>query len=218
MPSKSVPQVPVSSINSRSARSCSRLDPGEGRVRTARSFRRLGGRRRVQLARGPARGLRPARRPVVTAFADNEVGHLVEDLIHQGGVDVNRSSSGCRTTASAAAVRNGLNFTERGFGVRAAPSAVPTAATPRSPSSKPGDVDWDHLFGERGRPLAPHRRHLRRCRASDRRRSPSRPSRPPRSTARSSPTTSTTVLAVEGHRRPHEGAGGQPRDRASTST
>ena len=77
-----------------------RLDPGEGRIRTAREFRVWEGGGEYNVARGLRRcfGLRTA---VVTAFADNDVGRLVEDLMLQGGVDT-RSSSGCRTTASAA--------------------------------------------------------------------------------------------------------------------
>ena len=69
------------------------------------------------MARGLARcfGMRTA---IVTAFADNAVGRLLEDLIRQGGVDQSqvlwRPYDGVGRT-----VRNGLNFTERGFGVRA---------------------------------------------------------------------------------------------------
>ena len=46
-------------------------------------------------------------------------------------------------------VRNGLNFTERGFGIRGAvgnPDRGNTAAS----QLKPGDVDWDHIFGKLG--------------------------------------------------------------------
>src|SRR5215218_152481 len=93
-----------------------RLDPGEGRVRTARAFRVWEGGGEYNVARGLRRcfGLRTA---VVTAFADNEVGRLVEDFILQGGVDTSFirwvGYDGIGRT-----VRNGLNFTERGFGIR----------------------------------------------------------------------------------------------------
>ena len=69
---------------------------------------------------------------MATAFADNDVGRLVEDLILQGGVDTALIRwvpfDGVGRT-----VRNGLYFAERGFGVRGA-AACPTAATLRSAS------------------------------------------------------------------------------------
>lgn len=46
-------------------------------------------------------------------------------------------------------VRNGLNFTERGFGVRGAVGVSDRGHTAAS-QLKVGDVDWDHLFGELG--------------------------------------------------------------------
>ena len=63
-----------------------RLDPGEGRIKTARSFRAWEGGGEYNVARGLRRcfGLRTS---VVTAFAENEIGYLMEDLILQGGVD-----------------------------------------------------------------------------------------------------------------------------------
>lgn len=95
-----------------------RLDPGEGRIHTARSFRAWEGGGEYNVARGLRRcfGLRTA---VVTAFADNPVGRLVEDFILQGGVDGSFIKwvpyDGIGRT-----VRNGLNFTERGYGIRGA--------------------------------------------------------------------------------------------------
>src|SRR3989475_8191799 len=95
-----------------------RLDPGEGRVRTAREFKAWEGGGEYNVARGLRRcfGMRTA---VCTAFADNDVGHLIEDFILQGGVDPSfikwRPYDGVGR-----AVRNGLNFTERGFGIRGA--------------------------------------------------------------------------------------------------
>src|SRR5690606_16104970 len=47
------------------------------------------------------------------------------------------------------AVRNGLNFTERGFGVRGAVGVSDRGHTAAS-QLQPSDVDWDHLFGELG--------------------------------------------------------------------
>src|SRR5574341_497256 len=62
-----------------------RLDPGAGRVRTARQFKVWEGGGEYNVARGLRRcfGLRTA---LCTAFADNDVGRLLEDFILQGGV------------------------------------------------------------------------------------------------------------------------------------
>jgi 2-dehydro-3-deoxygluconokinase len=124
-----------------------RLDPGEGRIRTARQFRAWEGGGEYNVARGLRRafGLRTA---VVTALADNEIGRLVEDLVLQGGVDTTYIRwvpyDGIGREA-----RNGLNFTERGFGVRGAVGVSDRGHTAASQLA-PGDVDWDHLFGELG--------------------------------------------------------------------
>lgn len=124
-----------------------RLDPGEGRVRTARSFRVWEGGGEYNVARGLRRcfGLRTA---VCTALADNEVGHLIEDCILQGGVDTRfirwQDFDGVGRT-----VRNGLNFTERGFGIRGAVGTADRGHTAAS-QLKPGDFNWEHLFGELG--------------------------------------------------------------------
>jgi 2-dehydro-3-deoxygluconokinase len=124
-----------------------RLDPGEGRVRTAREFRAWEGGGEYNVARGLRRcfGLRTA---VCTAFADNEVGRLLEDFILQGGVDTAWIKwvpyDGVGRT-----VRNGLNFTERGFGVRGA-VGMPDRGNTAAAQLKPGDFDWDELFGRQG--------------------------------------------------------------------
>ena len=124
-----------------------RLDPGEGRVRTARSFTAWEGGGEYNVARGLRKcfGLRTA---VVTAFADNEVGRLIEDFILQGGVDVSWVRwvpyDGIGRT-----VRNGLNFTERGFGIRGA-LGVPDRGLSAASQIKPGEIDWDALFGRDG--------------------------------------------------------------------
>ena len=124
-----------------------RLDPGEGRVRTSRSFQVWEGGGEYNVARGLRRcfGMRTA---VVTAFADNEVGRLLEDFILQGGVDTDLVQwvpfDGVGREA-----RNGLNFTERGFGVRGAVGTSDRGHTAAS-KMKPGDVDWDKIFGNQG--------------------------------------------------------------------
>ena len=95
-----------------------RLDPGEGRIRTARQFRAWEGGGEYNVVRGLRRcfGLRTG---VITAFADNEVGKLMEDFILQGGVDTSLIKW-MKTDGIGRVCRNGLNFTERGFGIRGA--------------------------------------------------------------------------------------------------
>jgi 2-dehydro-3-deoxygluconokinase len=124
-----------------------RLDPGEGRIRTARQFRVWEGGGEYNVARGLRRafGLRAA---IVTALADNEVGRLVEDLILTGGLDMS-FVRWVPYDGIGREVRNGLNFTERGFGVRAAVGVSDRGHTAASQLA-PGDVDWEHLFGELG--------------------------------------------------------------------
>ncbi len=124
-----------------------RFDPGEDRIRTTRQFRVWEGGGEYNVARGLRRcfGQRAA---VVTAFARNEVGMLLEDLILQGGVDTSLirwvPSDGIGRT-----VRNGLNFTERGFGIRGAVGCSDRGHTAAS-QLKVGDVDWEHIFGNLG--------------------------------------------------------------------
>jgi 2-dehydro-3-deoxygluconokinase len=121
-----------------------RLDPGECRIATTRTFQAWEGGGEYNVARGLRRcfGLRTA---IVTALVDNPVGHLVEDLMLQGGVDLSWlrwvTDDGVGRRA-----RNGLNFTERGFGVRAALGCSDRGHTAVS-QLQPGDVGWDRLFG-----------------------------------------------------------------------
>ncbi len=124
-----------------------RLDPGEGRVRTAREFRVWEGGGEYNVARGLRRcfGLRTA---VCTAFADNDVGRLLEDFILQGGVDTSWIKW-VPYDGVGRAVRNGLNFTERGFGVRGA-VGIPDRGHTAAAQLKPGDFDWEELFGRQG--------------------------------------------------------------------
>ena len=124
-----------------------RLDPGEGRIATTRTFTAWEGGGEYNVARGLARcfGLRTA---VVTALADNAVGRLVEDCIRQGGVDASLVRW-VRYDGIGRSVRNGLNFTERGFGVRAALGVSDRGHTAAS-QLRPGDIDWDAVFGEQG--------------------------------------------------------------------
>jgi 2-dehydro-3-deoxygluconokinase len=124
-----------------------RLDPGEGRIATTRSFRAWEGGGEYNVARGLRRcfGLRTT---VVTAFADNPVGRLLEDLVLQGGVDTSHLRW-VPYDGTGRAVRNGLNFTERGFGVRAALGCSDRGHSAAS-QMRPGEVDWRGLFGSEG--------------------------------------------------------------------
>ncbi len=124
-----------------------RLDPNDSRIHTTRTFQVWEGGGEYNVARGLKRcfGLDTS---IVTAFADNPVGRLVQDLIYQGGVDQSHviwkkfDGVGRR-------VRNGLNFTERGFGVRAALGCSDRGHTAVS-QLEPGEIDWDKIFGEEG--------------------------------------------------------------------
>lgn len=124
-----------------------RLDPGDGRVSTTRTFQAWEGGGEYNVARGLKRcfGLNTT---VLTALADNPVGRLIQDLIYQGGVD----QSYLRWApydGVGREIRNGLNFTERGFGARAAVGCSDRGHTAAS-QLKPGEFDWDRLFRAEG--------------------------------------------------------------------
>lgn len=124
-----------------------RLDPGEKRIWTTRNFEVFEGGGEYNVSRGLKRcfGLDAA---LVSVFADNPIGRLLQDLIYQGGVDqslvrwVPYDGVGRN-------VRNGLNFTERGFGVRPALGCSDRGHTAIS-QLKPGEIDWEHIFGTLG--------------------------------------------------------------------
>ena len=120
-----------------------RLDPGESRVRTSRQFTAWEGGGEYNVARGLRRcfGLRTG---VLTAFADSEIGRLLEDLILQGGVDT-QNVKWVAYDGIGKRVRNPINFTERGFGIRGAKGCVDRGHSAAS-QMKPGDFDWDALF------------------------------------------------------------------------
>ncbi len=124
-----------------------RLDPGAGRIHTARSFQAWEGGGEYNVARGLKRcfGLNTA---VVTALADNPVGRLVQDLIYQGGVDQSHIKW-VKYDGVGRAARNGLNFTERGFGVRGAVGCSDRGHTAIA-QLKPGEIDWEKIFGQEG--------------------------------------------------------------------
>ncbi|MBN1908040.1 MAG: sugar kinase [Deltaproteobacteria bacterium] len=124
-----------------------RLDPGDGRIHTARNFQVWEGGGEYNVARGLRRCFN-MRAAVITAFADNAIGRLIEELILQGGVDTSfikwREYDGCGRD-----VRNGLNFTERGFGIRG-PVGVSDRGNTAASQLKKGDIDWEYIFGKCG--------------------------------------------------------------------
>ena len=124
-----------------------RLDPGEGRIRTTRAFSAWEGGGEYNVARGLRRCFK-MNTAVVTAFADNEIGYLIEDFILQGGVDT-RFIKWLPYDGIGRNCRNGLNFTERGFGVRGA-IGVSDRANTAAAAIKPDDFDWDYIFGTCG--------------------------------------------------------------------
>jgi 2-dehydro-3-deoxygluconokinase len=124
-----------------------RFDPGDGRISTTRRFDVCEGGGEYNVARGLKRcfGMDTA---LVSAFTNDPVGRLLQDFIYEGGVDqslvrwVEHDGVGY-------AARNGLNFTERGFGVRGAVGSYDRGHTAVS-QLKPGDIDWDEVFGKHG--------------------------------------------------------------------
>lgn len=124
-----------------------RLDPGEGRIRTARTLNVWEGGGEYNVARGLRRcfGQRSA---LVSAFAQNETGRLLEDLILAGGVNIDHVRW-VDYDGVGRSTRNGINFTERGFGVRGALGTSDRGHTAAS-QLKPGDIDWETIFGKLG--------------------------------------------------------------------
>ena len=123
-----------------------RFDPGDRRIWTTRTFEVFEGGGEYNVARGLKRcfGLDTA---IVTAIADNPVGRLLEDLLNQGGVD-QTLVRWVEYDGVGRAVRNGLNFTERGFGLRAPLGCSDRGHTAIS-QLKAGDIDWDEIFAKR---------------------------------------------------------------------
>ena len=124
-----------------------RLDPGDNRIHTSRQFSAWEGGGEYNVARGLKRCF-GQRTSVVTAIVDNAIGRLLEDLIYQGGVDMSHVKwvdfDGIGRTA-----RNGLNFTEAGYGVRGALGCNDRGNTAVS-QLKRGDIDWKKIFQDEG--------------------------------------------------------------------
>src|SRR5271154_1422646 len=124
-----------------------RLDPGEERIHTTRHFRAWEGGGEYNVARGLKRRFR-MRPAAITGVAKNPIGQLLEDLILEGGVD----SSLIRWVpydGIGRTVRNGVNFTERGFGLRAAVGCSDRGNTAIG-NSQPEDFDWQSIFRASG--------------------------------------------------------------------
>jgi 2-dehydro-3-deoxygluconokinase len=124
-----------------------RLDPGDDRIHTARTFRVWEGGGEYNVARGLRRCFNK-RAAVVTAIPDNPVGKLLEDLMLQGGVHLDYVKW-VPFDGIGRQVRVGLNFTERGFGVRAAKGCSDRGHSAASQLKK-GDIDWEDIFGKAG--------------------------------------------------------------------
>jgi 2-dehydro-3-deoxygluconokinase len=124
-----------------------RLDPGDSRVRVAREFKVWEGGGEYNVTRGLRKcfGLNTT---VVTAFPQNDVGHLVEDFIMQGGVDTSHIQW-VPFDGVGREVRVGLNFTEKGYGIRGA-LGIPDRGLSAASQIKPGDIDWKKIFEEEG--------------------------------------------------------------------
>ena len=124
-----------------------RFDPGFGRVRNARSFQVWEGGGEYNVARA-MRKCWGKRATVITALPQNDLGWLVQDFTWQGGVDTShviwREFDGI-----GANTRVGLNFTEKGFGVRAALGCSDRGHSAASQIG-PGEVNWEKIFGEEG--------------------------------------------------------------------
>ena len=124
-----------------------RFDPGEGRVRSARTFRVWEGGGEYNVVRGLRRTFSHAT-AILTALPRNELGLLAEELILQGGVDASRilwrDYDGIGRSA-----RMGLNFTERGFGARSALGLSDRAHSAAS-QIRADEFDWDALLGPGG--------------------------------------------------------------------
>jgi len=80
-----------------------------------------------------------------------DLGHqtgALDQQILQGGVDTS-FIKWAPYDGIGREVRNGLNFTERGFGIRGA-VGTPDRGNTAASQLKPGDIDWEAIFGKHG--------------------------------------------------------------------
>ncbi len=131
-----------------------RLDPGDiptARARTARIWQG-GGETNVTVGLSYTFGLRAA---IVTALVDDGVGRNIENQLREAGISTdhivwfNNSGKGEHSTDAKGTLHNGINFTWKGKGVLPSVTEYYRAHTPIRELG-PGEVDWDHLFGELG--------------------------------------------------------------------
>lgn len=124
-----------------------RLDPGWRRIRNARTFDVWEGGGEYNVARALRRcfGLRTT---AVTANVDNEVGQLLEERMLAGGVDTSHVRW-LPFDGFGGDARVGLNFTEKGYGIRPARSVYDRGHTAIA-QLRPGDIDWTRIFAEEG--------------------------------------------------------------------
>jgi len=124
-----------------------RLDPGDTRIKTTRNFTVWEGGGEYNVVRGLKRCFK-LNTAVVTGIVENDVGYLLQDLIYQGGVNqsyvkwfpFDGVGKKCRV---------GLNFTEKGFGMRGALGVSDRGHTAASLLKK-GDIDWEQIFAKDG--------------------------------------------------------------------
>ncbi len=124
-----------------------RFDPGDSRIKSARSFKVWEGGGEYNVIRGLRKCFK-LKTAVVTGIPENDLGYLLEDFICQGGVDYSYSRW-FPYDGIGREYRQGLNFVEKGFGVRGAKGVSDRAHTAAS-VLKPGDIDWKKLFEEDG--------------------------------------------------------------------
>ena len=124
-----------------------RFDPGDMRIRTARSFKVSEGGGEYNVVRGLKKcfGMDTI---VITGIVENDVGYLLLDLINQGAVDT-RYIKWFPFDGTGRDCRVGLNFTERGFGIRGA-LGVSDRANSAASKLKAGDIDFDKIFNQDG--------------------------------------------------------------------
>lgn len=132
-----------------------RFDPFDMPVARARQMRVFQGGGETNVACGLAYtfGLRTA---VVTALVDDALGRNIRNQLREAGVDTSKivwfktKSDGSRfSTDQKGTLMNGINFTFVGKGVIPSDTLYYRAHTPVR-ELRPGDVDWDALFGKEG--------------------------------------------------------------------
>jgi 2-dehydro-3-deoxygluconokinase len=122
-----------------------RLDPGAVPARVARSFQACEGGGEYNVARGLRRcfGMRTG---TITALVDNPIGRLIEDMMLQGGVDTSLIEW-VPYDGIGLAARNGINFTDRGFGPRAPTGCSDRGHSAASRLTQDG-FDWTRILGK----------------------------------------------------------------------